>query len=97
MGMSRHDAYYEPDDYDDRTDEINERSWELMQVGQEYDYRTIQAVSEAIGDLDLEKANALQAMIDTNDYEKIGRKVMMLALDYMEKFAKDAAESEIND
>ncbi len=95
--MSRHDAYYEPDDYDDRTDEINERSWELMQVGQEYDYRTIQAVSEAIGDLDLEKANALQAMIDTNDYEKIGRKVMMLALDYMEKFAKDAAESEIND
>jgi hypothetical protein len=36
-------------------------------------------------------------MIDTGDYEKIGRKVMMLAFDYMERFAKDAAEREIND
>jgi hypothetical protein len=42
-------------------------------------------------------ADALQAMIDTGDYEKIGRKIMMMASDYMERFAKDAAENEIND
>jgi hypothetical protein len=97
MGMSRHDAYYEPDDYDDRSDEIDERSWELMKVGGKYDYRTSQAVYESMGDLDTDQANALQDAINTNDYEIIGRKVMMLALDYMEKFARDEVEGEIND
>jgi len=97
MVMSKHDAYYEPQDYDDRTDEIEHRTYELMKVGGEYDYRTTQAIAEAMGDLDADRADALQAMIDTGDYEKIGRKVMMMALDYMERFAKDAAESEIND
>jgi hypothetical protein len=95
--MNRHDAYYEPDDSDDRSDEIDERTWHLMKPGAQYDHRTTQAVSEAMGDLDAEKANALQAIIDTGDYEQIGRKVMMMALDYMERFAKEAAESEIND
>jgi len=96
--MSRlHDHYYEPDDYDDRSDEIDERTYELMKPGAEYDYRTTQAVAEAMGDLDTERADALQAIIDTEDYEKIGRKVMMMALDYMERFAKSAAENEIND
>jgi hypothetical protein len=97
MGMNRHDAYYEPNDYDDRSDEIEERTWQLMKVGAQYDYRTTQAISEAMGDLDKERADALQAIIDTQDYEQIGRKVMMMALDYMERFAKDAAENEIND
>jgi hypothetical protein len=96
MGMSRHDAYYEPDDYDDRTDEIDERTWELMKVGADYDYRTSQAVAEALGDLDTKNAGYLQAIIDTGDYEQIGRKVMMMALDYMERFARDAAENEFN-
>jgi hypothetical protein len=96
--MSRlHDHYYEPDDYDDRSDEIEERTWELMKAGAEYDPNDASRVAEALGDLDKERADALQAMIDTGDYEKIGRKVMMLTFDYMEKFAKDAAENEIND
>lgn len=95
--MSRlHDHYYEPDDYDDRSDEIDELTYQLMKPGAEYDYRTAQAVAEAMGDLDTEQANALQAIIDTEDYEQIGRKVMMMALDYMERFAKDHAEHEIN-
>lgn len=95
--MSRHDAYYEPDDYDDRSDEIDERTYELMKVGAEYDYKTAQAVYESMGDLDRDKSSALQDAINTNDYEIIGRKVMMLAMEYMEKFAKDAAEGEINE
>ena len=73
--MSKHDAYYEPQDYDDRTDEIEHRTYELMKVGGEYDYRTTQAIAEAMGDLDAQRADALQAMIDTGDYEKIGRKI----------------------
>ena len=97
MGMSRHDAYYEPEDYDDRSDEIEHRTYELMKVGAKYDYRTASAIAEALSELDVAGSDSLQAMIDTGDYEKIGRKVMMMTLDYMERFAKDAAESEIND
>lgn len=97
MGMSRHDAYYEPNDYDDRSDEIEERAWQLMKPGAKYDYRTTQAVSEVMGELDVDMAKALQDVIDTGDYEKIGRKVMMMAMEYMERYAMDWAEGEIND
>lgn len=97
MGNCRHDSYYEPDDYDDRSDEIEERTWELMKVGGEYDYRTSGAVSEALGEMSVDDSKALQAIIDTENYEQIGRKIMMMALDYMERFAKNAAEGEIND
>lgn len=95
--MSKHDAYYEPQDYDNRSDEIEHRTYELMKVGAKYDYRTASAIAEALSELDITGADSLQAMIDTGDYEKIGRKVMMMTLDYMERFAKDAAENEIND
>lgn len=97
MGMSRHDAYYEPNDYDDRSDEIEARAWELMKPGAEYDYRTASAVSEVMGELDRDMAKALQDVIDTGNYEAIGRKVMMMAMDYMEHYAMLSAEREIND
>jgi hypothetical protein len=95
--MSKHDAYYEPEDYDTRSDEIEHRTYELMKVGAKYDYRTASAIAEALSELDIASADSLQAMIDTGNYELIGRKIMMMALDYMERFAKDAAENEIND
>jgi hypothetical protein len=95
--MSKHDAYYEPQDYDNRSDEIEHRTYELMKVGAKYDYRTASAIAEALNELDIAGADSLQAMIDTGNYEIIGRKIMMMSLDYMESFAKDAAESEIND
>ena len=97
MGMSRHDAYYEPDDYDDRSDEIEERTWELMKVGATYDYRTSGAISEALGEMSVDDAKALQDVIDSGSHEQLGRKILSMAMDYMEHFAKDTAESEIND
>ena len=97
MGMSRHDAYYEPDDYNDRSDEIESRTWELMKVGAEYDYKTSGAISEALGDMGIDDAKALQDVIDSGNYEALGRKVISMACDYMERFAKDCAENEIND
>jgi len=95
--MNKADAYYEPNDYDDRTDEIEERTWQLMKVGGKYDYRTSQAISEALGEMGVDNAKALQDALDTGDYEQIGRKIVMMAESYMEHFAKDTAESEIND
>ena len=93
--MNREDAYYEPDDYDDRHEEIEERAYELMK--KEYNPNTSGAVAEALSELDIDTAAALQDAIDTNDYEQIGRKIMTLAFEYMERFAKDAAENEILD
>ena len=97
MGMSRHDAYYEPDDYDDRSDEIEARAWELMKVGGMYDYRTAGAISETLGDMGVDDAKALQDVIDTGDYEQLGRKLISMACDYMERYALQTAEYEIND
>lgn len=97
MGMSRHDAYYEPDDYDDRSDEIEERTWQLMKVGATYDYRTSGAISEALSEMGVDDAKALQDAIDSGNHEQLGRKILSMAMDYMERFAKDTAESEIND
>jgi hypothetical protein len=97
MGMSRHDAYYEPDDYDDRSDEIEERAWNLMKVGGKFDYRTAGAISEALGDMGVDDAAALQDVIDSGNYEQLGRKLIGMACDYMERYAKEVAEFEIND
>ena len=95
--MNKADAYYEPDDYDDRSDEIEERTWQLMKVGGKYDYRTSQAISEALGEMGVDDAKALQDALDTGDYEQIGRKIVMMAESHMEYFAKARAEREIND
>jgi len=97
MGMSRHDAYYEPDDYDDRTDEIEARAWELMKVGGKFDYRTSGAISEALGDMGVKDSENLQAVIDSGDHEALGRKLISMACEYMEGHAKEVAEFEIND
>jgi hypothetical protein len=95
--MSRlHDHYYEPDDYDDRSDEIDELTFQLMKKGAEYDFNNASRVAEALGELDTDTAIALQDCIDTGDYAIIGRKIMMIAFDYMEGFAKDHAEHETN-
>ena len=95
MGMSQHDAYYEPEDYDDRTDEIEERTWQLMK--KEYNPKTSIAIAEALSELDVDTAQALQDAIDTGDYEQIGKKIMSISFDYQEKLAKQVAEFEIND
>jgi hypothetical protein len=97
--MKSYDSWLEAPyhDYDDRSDEIEERTWQLMKKGAEYDPNDASRVAEALGDLDTDTAKALQDCIDTGDYEIIGRKIMMITFDYMERFAKDAAENEIND
>jgi hypothetical protein len=68
-----------------------------MKIGGEYDYRTSGAISEALGDMGVDDAKALQDVIETGDYEQIGRKIVMMAMDYMERYAKETAEFEIND
>ena len=95
MGMNRADAYYEPDDYDDRSDEIAERTWELMK--DKFNPNSSGAVAETLGEMSVDTAAALQDAIDTGNYEMIGRKIMTMAFEYMENYAKKVAEYEILD
>ena len=97
MGMNRADAYYEPDDYDDRSDEIEERTWQLLKVGGKFDYRTSGAISEALSEMGADDSQALQDAIDTGDFAMLGRKIISMAMEYMEGHAKEVAEFEIND
>lgn len=97
MGMNREDAYYEPEDSDDHSDEIEARAWELMKVGAKYDYRTTQAINEALGELDRDTDKALQEVLDMGDYKAIGRKIISIAYDFMERYAVEQAENEILD
>ena len=95
--MSRHDAYYEPEDYDDRTDEIEESAWQMLKVGGKFDYRTTSAIAEMLSELGADDDKAIQAVIDSGDYEALGRKLIAMSCDYMERFALEVAEFEIND
>jgi len=95
--MSRHDAYYESEDYDDRSDEIEARAWDMLKVGGKFDYRTTSAIAEMLSELGVDEDKAIQDVIDTGNYEALGRKLISMACDYMERFALDVAEFEIND
>ena len=95
--MSRHDAYYEPEDYDDRSDEIEESAWQMLKVGGKFDYRTTRAIAEMLSELGTDDDKAIQAVIDSGDYEALGRKLIAMSCDYMERFALEVAEFEIND
>jgi hypothetical protein len=95
--MNRADAYYEPQDYDDRTDEIEERTWQLTKPGAEFDHKNAGRVLEALGEISLADVESLQDAIDTNNFELIGRKIMSISFEYMESIAKEIAETEINE
>lgn len=91
MGMSRHDAYYEPQDDSDAIafEEAEHEAWKMIQKGGMYDFMTVTAISECLSELGVDDANALQDMIDTGDFEKIGRKIVCMAENYMMNHALD--------
>jgi hypothetical protein len=95
--MNRADAYYEPTDYDDRTDEIEERTWQLMKPGAKFDHTDATRVLEALSEISYADAELLQTAINTGNFELIGRKIMSISFEYMESIAKEIAETEINE
>jgi hypothetical protein len=95
--MNRADAYYEPADYDNRSDEIEERTWQLMKPGAEFDHTDAGRVQEALSEMSANDAESLQIALDTGSFEIIGRKIMSISFEYMESIAKEIAETEINE
>jgi len=92
--MNREDAYYEPDDSEDRTDEIEERVATLMKT-KVYDPFIAGNIVEAMGELSVQQAEDLQDCLDLKDFEMIGRKIWAITYDYMERYALEQAENEI--
>jgi hypothetical protein len=96
MGMSKHDAYYEPEDDDILIEEIEARTHDLMKTP---DYTPWDSghMAEALSELDVKTSEDLQVCLDLRNFEQIGRKIWSITYDYMESFAKAQATSEIQD
>jgi hypothetical protein len=89
MGMSKHDAYYEPeDDYTD-SDEFQCEVAELMK--DEYNPCTWGNFCEAFeGVQDPEVVAQLEEMLEKRDFMALGRKLWNMSYEYQERFATDA-------
>jgi hypothetical protein len=89
MGMSRHDAYYEPeDDYTD-SDEFQCEVAELMK--DEYNPCNWGNFCEAFeGVQDPEVVAQLEEMLEKRDFMALGRKLWNMSYEYQERFATDA-------
>ena len=88
MGMSRHDAYYEPeDDYMD-SDEFQCEVAELMK--DEYNPCNWGNFCEAFeGVQDPAVVAQLEEMLEKRDFMALGRKLWSLSYEYQERFATE--------
>jgi hypothetical protein len=94
MGMSRHDAYYEPGD--DDSDLLADRISELMKS--DYDPTEYAHFAEAISEAKKEDCEAVEAILQqpTIDYEVLGRKLFCMAYEYLEGYATRHAEEDLS-
>lgn len=95
MGMNREDAYYEPEDDPNDSEEIE---WEIDQLMKgdlnPDDYSNF---SEAIYEADRPDREAVEDILAQSpiDYEALGRKLYCIAYEYAEKWATERVLSNI--
>lgn len=87
MGMSRHDAYYEPQDDYDNSEEFEYEVSELMANDGVNSPNNYINFAEAIYEASKADAEAVEDILCQNpiNYEALGRKLYTMAFDYMEK------------
>jgi len=92
--MTMHDRYYEPED--DDSDLLAERISELMKS--DYDPTEYAHFAEAISEAKQSDCEAVEDILKqpTINYEALGRKLFCMAYDYMEKFAENHAQEDLN-
>jgi hypothetical protein len=87
------DNYYEPED-DNYSIELQERIYDLVKTDPAYDpsdlFKWGEAIQESCKDAELQ--SFLRDCIEKKEWEKLGRKLYYLSVDYQEK----AAEYDIN-
>ena len=94
MGMSRHDAYYEPED--DDSDLLDERVAELLK--EDYNPSDYQNFAEAVSEAEDNDRKAVEDILKqpTIDYEALGRKLYCMAFEYMERYAENHAQEDLS-
>lgn len=92
--MNRHDAYYEPED--DDSDLLNDRIAELL--NDEYSPDKYSNFAEAISEAKQSDCEAVETiLVDTTiNYEALGRKLYMMACEYMEGYAENHAQEDLS-
>jgi hypothetical protein len=83
------DNYYQPDD-DNYSFELQERVYDMVKTDPEYDpsdmYKWGEALQETCKDVEVQAF--LRDCIEKKDWEKLGRKLYYLSVDYQEKAAE---------
>ena len=89
MGMSRHDAYYEPED-DYEVDQLQEEIYNLVAKDPKYDPADLSNLSEAIGQdcNNQELQQFIKDCVVAKDWAKLGLKLYQTSWDYQETCAE---------
>ncbi len=88
MGMSKHDAYYEPaDGYDDDGARFNSAVANLLRTEKDLDSSSQANFSDAIGSLTDAEWASVKDFIDQKDWAKLGLKLQTIVYKYVEDMA----------
>ena len=74
---------------------IEERTYELMKLGEDYDPTDVGRMSEAISEASEDDQEIIRDFIERKEWDKLGAKLFYMSYDYMEKFAQSAAQREV--
>lgn len=85
--MSMHDRYYEPEDGDDDSEEMEWEIDQLMKGDLNPDHYS--NFAEAISEAEDKDRQAVEDILSQNpiDFEQLGRKLYCMAYEYAEKYA----------
>ena len=75
---------------------IEERTYKLMKLGEEYDPTDIGHMAEAISEASEDDQEIIRDFIERKEWDKLGAKLFYMSYDYMEKFAESAAQREVS-
>jgi len=87
MGMSRHDAYYEPED-DYQSEELQQEIDELLKYDPDYDCTELSNLGEAISQANDDVQKTIRDYIEQKDWAKLGLKLYTISLEYQEASAE---------
>jgi len=73
---------------------IEERVPELMAT-KDYDPADVSHMSEAISEASKDDQEIIRDYIEQKDWAKLGQKLYVMSYEYMEKYAEDAAQREV--
>ena len=92
-----YDSWLQSGAYDNEDEEIyiEERTYELMKLGEDYDPTDVGRMSEAISEASADDQEVIRDFIERKEWDKLGAKLFYMTYEYMEKFAESQAQREV--